>query len=481
MNTGTVPPLPDLASVTSAQKRSAGVRHVIGRCLLEIPGSSWLVLDVFVVLASLYQGFKYFPPPVLETTPHIALWTACLVFSISLTSCAHVFGLYIRDTLHSRSRIVMRMFLTIAAASIVAYAVIYVLMYATVSRRIAAFTMGMSFLLGIGGRLVACWAMHHVQRKLLVVGPRSLFQSFRTAQKNGLLPEFKLVGYTDPDIKKLKTSDTKYFGDIRESLDKLGPHGVTDIVVGHQAARDEDAMNWLAPALRRGCRVTNEAIFYEKAAGQILVDQVTPAWFLFADLKVHCERHATVQRAIDVIAAVVGLCLTAPFWPIIALAVKLCDGGPSFYSQERVGQNGRVFRLHKFRTMRVNAENGKSVWASPNDPRVTRIGRFLRKSRLDELPQLYNVLIGNMSIVGPRPERPDIVEELTRKIPYYAERHLVKPGITGWAQISYRYGASIEDSKRKLQFDLYYLKHMSMELDIVIILRTIGTFLKGAC
>ena len=131
--------------------------------------------------------------------------------------------------------------------------------------------------------------------------------------------------------------------------------------------------------------------------------------------------------------------------------------------------------------MRPDAENGKSVWSVPHDPRVTRVGRFLRKCRLDELPQLYDVLIGQMSIIGPRPERPDIVKDLCEKVPYYAERHLVKPGITGWAQISFRYGSSVEDAKRKLQFDLYYLKHMSFELDMIILFRTVGTFLRGAC
>ena len=154
---------------------------------------------------------------------------------------------------------------------------------------------------------------------------------------------------------------------------------------------------------------------------------------------------------------------------------------PQEDAQDRAGKDGRVFTLYKFRTMRANAENGKSIWCVRDDPRVTRVGRFLRKCRLDELPQLYNVLIGKMSVVGPRPERPDIVADLVEKVPYYTERHLAKPGITGWAQISFRYGSSIEDAKRKLQFDLYYLKHMSFELDIIILLRTVGTFLRGAC
>ncbi|MFQ5590342.1 MAG: sugar transferase, partial [Phycisphaerae bacterium] len=219
----------------------------------------------------------------------------------------------------------------------------------------------------------------------------------------------------------------------------------------------------------------------EKATGQILVDQITPSWFLFADLKVHCDERATFKRLTDLVTSVAGLLITAPLWPLIALAIKLCDGGPVFYSQSRVGQNGQLFKLHKFRTMRPDAETGKSIWAYPDDPRVTRVGRLLRKLRLDELPQLYNVLMGRMSIIGPRPERPDIVDELCKELPYYAERHLVKPGITGWAQISFRYGSSIEDAKRKLQYDLYYLKHMSLELDVMILLRTIGTFIRGAC
>jgi exopolysaccharide biosynthesis polyprenyl glycosylphosphotransferase len=233
--------------------------------------------------------------------------------------------------------------------------------------------------------------------------------------------------------------------------------------------------------LQGGCRVTNEATFYETATGQILVDEITPDWFLFADLKVHCDQRATLKRLLDLTTAAFGLLLTLPLWPLIALAIKVCDGGPVFYSQDRVGQAGRTFRLHKFRTMRTDAENGKSVWASPNDPRVTAVGRFLRRSRLDELPQLYNVLVGEMSVVGPRPERPDIVRDLELAVPYYAQRHLVKPGITGWAQISFRYGASVEDARRKLQFDLYYLKHMSFELDTIILFRTLGTFLRGAC
>ncbi|MFQ5461675.1 MAG: sugar transferase [Phycisphaerae bacterium] len=456
--------------------------RVVGRCFLEVPTSSWLLVDMVILLAAIWQGYKYFPPPYIELTPHIVLWRAYAVFAFSFLVASHVLGLYARETLQSRSRILTRTFWTVAVAGIAAYTIIYVVMYATVSRRVAALALGAWFVCGCMLRLIACWAIHRVPRGLVVVGARSLFESFQQAQRDGLLSEYTLVGYAKPRREQNRDRNDPFdLGCILDHLDRVGPHCVTDIVVGDVVTRDPDAMQWLAPSLQRGCRVTNEAVFYEKATGQILVDQLSPSWFLLADLKVHCDRHATVQRAVDLLTAAIGLCVTIGLWPVIALAIKVGDGGSVFYSQDRVGQNGRVFRLLKFRTMRVDAENGKSVWASPNDPRVTPVGRVLRKSRLDELPQLLNVLRGDMSVVGPRPERPDIVEQLRDRIPFYDQRHLVKPGITGWAQISYRYGASIEDARRKLQFDLYYLKHMSFELDTMIVLRTLGTFLKGAC
>jgi exopolysaccharide biosynthesis polyprenyl glycosylphosphotransferase len=240
-------------------------------------------------------------------------------------------------------------------------------------------------------------------------------------------------------------------------------------------------MQTILPCLRRGCRVTNEATFYEKATGQILVDEINPHWFLFADLQVHCQRRQALKRAFDIVGAAIGMVVALPLLPIIAALIKLDDGGPVFYTQTRVGRNGRNFTLYKFRTMRVGAESSKPVWAVKNDSRVTRVGRFLRQTRIDELPQLFNILADHMSVVGPRPERPELVVELSEHIPYYNERHLIKPGLTGWAQIGFRYGSSIEDAKRKLQFDLYYLKHISMELDMMILLRTLGVFLRGAC
>jgi sugar transferase (PEP-CTERM system associated) len=452
-----------------------------GQALVLLPPSTWMLLDITIVGLGACLAFLIFPPPTLEATPHIASWQALAVFAFSVTVASLVFGLYERETIMSRSRIATRMLLTLAASVAVAYAIIYVVMYSTVSRRVTGFTFAFLLLGGGGARFLAGWAAHTVARGLLVVGARSLYESFVSARKQGLLGEYRLAGYALPDDSDADPDQPAFRGSIRNRAAALRAEGITDVVVSADAACDPGVMEWMVPCLQQGCRVTNEAIFYEKATGQILVDQITPAWFLFADLKVHCDQRATFKRVGDILVSIVGLALTLPLWVIIALAIRLCDRGPVFYSQERVGQNGRPFTLLKFRTMRTDAENGRSVWAAPNDPRVTTVGRWLRRTRLDELPQLCNVLVGDMSLVGPRPERPDLVAELAGKLPFYNERHLVKPGITGWAQISFRYGASLADARQKLQFDLYYLKHMSLELDLIILFRTLGTFLRGAC
>lgn len=504
---------------TSGRFRAVWIRSVrlTKDALAGLPPSTWLLLDLSLLAVAVWIGFCMFPPAIDGELPHVVYWQAAAVFTFCTTIASMIFGLYERETLTRRSLILTRMLLTTATAATLAYAIIYAVMYSVVSRRIAGVSLSAFLLGGMLARLTGWWAVHSVQRGLLVVGSRSLLDSFRQAQAEGFLREYRLVGQVTPPgdgdtsgriiqvaekptttVLRVADTDTKPWAPTGTSLwavDHSGesldwPYGhpdafqsarISDIVIAASTTKDRRIMNWVVPAMQAGCRVTNEATFYEKATGQILVDEITPDWFLFADLKVHCDQHATFKRMVDMALAGLGLCVSAPLWPLIALAVKLGDGGPVFYYQDRVGEHGRVFRLYKFRTMRVDAENGKSVWATPADPRVTRFGRILRRSRLDELPQLWNVLAGQMSVVGPRPERPDIVRELCEQVPYYSERHLVKPGVTGWAQINFRYGASVQDAKRKLQFDLYYLKHMSFELDAAIILRTIGTFLRGGC
>jgi exopolysaccharide biosynthesis polyprenyl glycosylphosphotransferase len=206
------------------------------------------------------------------------------------------------------------------------------------------------------------------------------------------------------------------------------------------------------------------------------VENLRPSWLIFSEGFRKTRGLLAAKRAFDLVAAGIGLVLAAPLMLLVAIAVRVTSRGPVMYHQERVGLNGRVFTVHKFRTMREEAEaHTGPVWSRPNDDRVTAVGRFLRRTRLDEIPQLLNVLRGEMSFVGPRPERPAFVEQLTASIPFYGQRHVVKPGLTGWAQIRYTYGASVEDAIEKLQYDLYYIKNLSLALDLVIVLETIKT------
>lgn len=227
-----------------------------------------------------------------------------------------------------------------------------------------------------------------------------------------------------------------------------------------------------------GIEVVDASSFYEQMTGKLLLENITPSWFIFSEgFKIKPWRR-NLKRAIDVACAASGIFFLLPFLPFIAIAIKLDSSGPVFLRQTRVGDKEKKFTLYKFRTMRADAESGTgAVWAQQNDPRVTRVGEFFRKSRIDELPQFFNVLRGDMSLVGPRPERPEFVEKLKEVIPYYSERHFVRPGVTGWAQVSYPYGASINDALEKLRYDLYYIKNVSLVFDLIIILETLKVVL----
>ena len=230
-----------------------------------------------------------------------------------------------------------------------------------------------------------------------------------------------------------------------------------------------------------GIEICDVQAFIEREVCKVDVDLLHPSWMVFSDGFVHNVWRDITKRSFDVFTALSVLLVTLPVMAVTALIIWV-EGrfrDPILYRQDRVGLNGETFSVMKFRSMRTDAEKDGAVWAQQNDPRVTRVGAFLRKSRIDELPQLFNVLRGDMSFVGPRPERPVFVDELSENIPFYRERHRVKPGITGWAQLCYPYGASTEDAKEKLQYDLYYLKNHSILLDLVILLQTVEVVLVG--
>ena len=229
-----------------------------------------------------------------------------------------------------------------------------------------------------------------------------------------------------------------------------------------------------------GVRVFDITTYFERMLGQIRVDFVNAGWLIFGDGFNQGFYRTAIKRVFDILCALVLTVLAAPIMLITAVAIKLESQGPVFYRQERVGAANKVFKVTKFRSMRTDAEkDGKPRWAVAQDDRITRVGNIIRRLRIDELPQLFNVLSGDMSLVGPRPERPFFVEQLTNEIPYYAVRHSIKPGVTGWAQVRYQYGSTIEDSQEKLQYDLYYVKNHSLFLDCVVLFETVGVVLTG--
>ena len=256
--------------------------------------------------------------------------------------------------------------------------------------------------------------------------------------------------------------------------------GIDRIVVAMEERRGKLPVNLLLAMKNRGVQVQDGTDVYESITGKVPIESMRLSWLLFSS-GYYASRLALIyQRIASVIISILGLLLSLPLIPFVVLAIKLNSQGRVLYWQNRVGRDGVIFRCYKFRTMYSDAEaHTGPTWATDDDPRITRVGKFLRKARLDELPQLLNVLRGDMSLVGPRPERPEFVAALNEKIPYYHLRHSVRPGITGWAQILYKYGSSIEDAKEKLRYDLYYIKNSSAGLDLLIIVNTIKIVLLG--
>jgi exopolysaccharide biosynthesis polyprenyl glycosylphosphotransferase len=253
----------------------------------------------------------------------------------------------------------------------------------------------------------------------------------------------------------------------------LGRRRRGTVVVTDDALGDPDTADLLAGLSLSGVRVIRPQDWYERVLRRVSLDDLDESWFLF-DRPLRARRlYAAVKRGTDLLAGVLGSLLVCLLVPLVALLVRLDDGGPVFFRQERVGRLGRPFMIWKFRTMRMDAEAGGPVWAARDDDRVTRLGRVLRRTRLDELPQFFNVLAGDMALVGPRPERPRFVRLLERTIPFYDRRHLMRPGITGWATVRFGYGDSVTDKWRSHEYDLYYLKHRSPLLDAEISIRTV--------
>jgi sugar transferase (PEP-CTERM system associated) len=318
------------------------------------------------------------------------------------------------------------------------------------------------------------------RRYVLVYGAgrraRSLLKLRRHSDRRG----FHLVAFAAVPGDEGPLQDDRVVSIEGGLLDYAQAHGIDEIIIAMDDRRVEFPVRELLDCKFAGIMVLDLENFLEREAGKIMLDLTTPSWLIFSEGFGKRNAWQWVSRFVDLVIAGILLVVTLPIVAAVAVAVLIDDGFPILYRQQRVGLMGRPYTLFKFRTMHRNAEaQGVPQWASRQDSRVTRTGAVLRKLRLDELPQLVNVLRGEMSLVGPRPERPEFVERLSQLIPYYAERHCVKPGITGWAQLCYPYGSSDKDAAEKLEYDLYYIKHRSLVFDLIVLLQTVEVVLWG--
>jgi len=408
------------------------------------------------------------------------LLKALLIAGVSQT-CLYYTDLYDFRKVGDRRDLFVRIAQALGAASFI-LAVIYFWFPAMMIGRGVFFIAAMLIIsLIIGWRFGFDWLMRQIgpRERLLLVGTsvaavKLAREIYERRQELGV----EIVGFVDADPAKVgePVLNPGVIGTVDDIPLIVRNRAVDRVVVSLADARGKLPMDKLLDIKLEGVSFDHLASVYEEYTGKIALENLRPSWLIFSSGFQGTQSLRSVKRAIDIFVAVIGLTLAAPLMLLIAVLVRITSKGPVLYHQARVGHRGRVYMVHKFRSMRMNAEaQSGPVWAKTNDPRVTPIGGFLRKSRLDELPQLWNVLVGEMSFVGPRPERPEFVEELTKEIPFYGQRHVVRPGLTGWAQVRYNYGASREDALEKLQYELFYIKNMSLALDAFIILKTVKT------
>jgi sugar transferase (PEP-CTERM system associated) len=442
-----------------------GVEHVV------------IVLSVFIAVLLRFGAAEVFGAGLA------ILWRASLIAAV-LQICLHYSDLYELRSLVDRRDLFIRLLRALGVASVILAVVYYWLPTLIIGRGVFVIASVFVVALVVGWRLAFEWLSLRIApaERLLIVGTNSAAvdlarELFERRQELGV----ELVGFVDADPRRVGLSliNPGVIGTVDQIPNIVRARGVDRVVVSLADARGKLSMDQLLQMkLTDGVRFDHLASVYEEYTGKIAVENLRPSWLIFSDGFGRSRWVVAFKRACDILLAATGLLLGAPLMLFSMIAVKLSSPGPALYHQRRVGKDGRIFTIHKFRSMRTDAEAlTGAVWSTQNDPRVTRIGRFLRRTRLDELPQIWNVLIGDMSVVGPRPERPEFVTDLTRQIPFYSQRHLVRPGLTGWAQVRHSYGSTVEDALQKLQYELFYIKHMSIAFDLFIVLATIKTVL----
>jgi len=447
-------------------------RHIPGATLFQLSAEG-LWLFVAVILALRLDGHQ---DPVADAA------APAFAFAVLIVSLNGAFGLYRRDAKIPFGAQVARVFLALLIGVPVAYLLARVLPGGNEFNNTLreAVVLGFVGLVVVRHAIVSPIVRRLLPRRVLVLGTgpeaRVVEASLATAEPPGL----DLVGfYALEKVEQTTVSPNRVIARIGLLEDTVRRLRVNEIIVAVRQQRGGVLpMRSLLECRLNGVHVTDLARFFERVHGQVPIESLKASWLIYGNGFRQSWLRNLVKRCFDILVAASLLVAMSPVIAIAAILIALEGGLPVIYRQERVGLHGRSFSLFKFRSMRKDAEkDGRAAWASVDDDRVTRVGRFLRQSRIDELPQLVNVLRGEMSFVGPRPERPVFVKMLAEQIPFYAVRHSVKPGITGWAQVRYSYGATVEQSMRKLEYDLYYVKNHTLFLDLLILLETVRVVL----
>jgi sugar transferase (PEP-CTERM system associated) len=407
------------------------------------------------------------------------------VFALLMTMLMSALGLYQREQPRNLSELVGRVLFAFLLGLPVAYLVFRLLPQGSMAMP----ALDVSLCLGFGGILLLR-AAAFVQadgagmftRRILVVGTGPEAASVWASVSTSASATHTIVGFVPVGMDgTIDVPPSMVMPEGSCVMQLARDHRANEIVVAVRERRGGVLpLRELLDCKLAGVTVNDLSSFFERMRGQVRLDSLRASWLIYGDGFRQGIARTVVKRLFDVVAASVLLVVTAPVMLLAAIAIAMESGFPVIYRQERVGQGGRTFKVLKFRSMRLDAEaDGKPRWATNSDDRITRVGHFMRKTRIDELPQIFNVLHGDMSFVGPRPERPYFVDQLTDQIPFYAARHSVKPGITGWAQVRYSYGASVDDAVQKLQYDLYYVKNHTLFLDVLVLVQTVRVVITG--
>ncbi|MEO6654648.1 MAG: TIGR03013 family XrtA/PEP-CTERM system glycosyltransferase [Pyrinomonadaceae bacterium] len=409
---------------------------------------------------------------------------------ISLATFVCLLSLYFYDVydyvvMTNRRELLLRLVQALGIAWVVLAIIFYLAPPAMIGRGVSVISVPLVLVLLLGWRVAIHSLTGHpeIGEKILVVGTGQTALDTAEAVWERRDAGYRIVGFiSEHDAKpRKKLGLSVILGTIHELEDVIRNEKIGRVVIAvRERRRAFPTEALLKMSLAGDISIEECTSFFERITGKVHLEMLRPSWLIFAGRRRETRLKILLRAFVHRLLASIGLFILCPVAIIMALVIKLESPGPVFYKQERVGMNGHIFSVIKFRSMRADAEfDGKPVWAVDNDLRTTRVGKFIRKIRIDEIPQFWNIIKGDMNFVGPRPERPHFVNQLATEISYYEHRHLVAPGLTGWAQIKYPYGASVADARQKLQYDLYYIKNQSLTLDLVIIFETVKTVLFG--